>query len=75
MGNLDVGYGSSTEEKLEEIINLMKAKGYDPVAQLTGYIKANQEDCITRHGNAMEKIKAIDMEVIRKYIETHTEAK
>ena len=37
------------EEKLNEIIVLMKEKGYDPVAQLTGYLKENQEDYITRH--------------------------
>ena len=63
------------EEKLKEIIKLMEEKGYDPVAQLTGYIDENQEDYITRHGNAREKIKTIDKEIIKSYIEAHTEVK
>lgn len=60
-------------EKLNEIIMLMEERGYDPIAQLTGYLEIGSDDYITRHGNAREKIKAIDKEVIKKYIETHTE--
>ena len=60
-------------ENLKEVITLLEEKGYDPVAQLTGYIEIGSDDYITRHGNAREKIKAIDKEVIKKYIETHTE--
>ena len=40
------------EEKLNEIIELMKERDYEPVAQLTGYLDENQEDYITRHGTA-----------------------
>ncbi len=53
---------------LEEIIKLLEEKGYDPVAQLTGYIEMGRDDYITRHGNAREKIKEIPIDVIRKYI-------
>lgn len=60
-------------EKLKEVITLLEEKGYDPVAQLTGYIEIGSDDYVTRHGNAREKIKAIDKEVIKKYIEAHTE--
>ena len=60
-------------EKLNEIIKLMQERGYDPVAQLTGYLEIGSDDYITRHGNAREKIKMIDNEVIKKYIEAHTE--
>ena len=60
-------------EKLNEIIKLMEECGYDPIAQLTGYLEIGSDDYITRHGNAREKIKAIDKEVIKKYIEAHTE--
>lgn len=59
------------EEKLNEIIKLMIEKEYDPVAQLTGYLDENQEDYITRHGGAREKIKDIPKDVIRKYIQSH----
>ena len=60
-------------EKLNEIIKLMEERGYDPVAQLTGYLEFGSDDYITRHGNARERIKMIDKEVIKKYIEAHTE--
>ena len=60
-------------EKLNEVIMLMEERGYDPIAQLTGYLEIGSDDYITRHGNAREKIKAIDKEVIKKYIEAHTE--
>ena len=52
---------------------LLEERGYDPIAQLTGYLEIGSDDYITRHGNAREKIKAIDKEVIKKYIEAHTE--
>ena len=57
------------EEKLNEIIELMKERDYDPVAQLTGYIEIGSDDYITRHGGAREKIKEIDKEVVKLYLE------
>ena len=60
-------------EKINEIIMLLEERGYDPIAQLTGYLEIGSDDYITRHGNAREKIKAIDKEIIKKYIEAHTE--
>ncbi|MBR3995145.1 MAG: IreB family regulatory phosphoprotein [Clostridia bacterium] len=53
---------------LEEIIKLLEEKGYDPVAQLTGYIKTGRDDYITRHGGARDKIKNISIEIIEEYI-------
>ena len=58
------------EEKLNEIIELMKEKGYDPVAQLTGYIEVGSDDYITRHGEAREKIKEVPESVIKEYLES-----
>ena len=55
-------------EKLKEVITLLEEKGYDPVAQLTGYVEIGSDDYITRHGGAREKIKEIDVEVIKNYI-------
>ena len=59
------------EERLQEIIKLLRERGYDPVAQLTGYIEIGSDDYITRHGGAREKIKEIDKEVIKLYLEEH----
>ena len=59
----------TSEEKLNEIIELMKEKGYDPVAQLIGYVEIGSEDYITRYGDAREKIKEIDEDTIKNYIQ------
>lgn len=55
-------------EKLKEVIALLEEKGYDPIAQLTGYIEIGSDDYITRHGGAREKIKEIDKETIKQYL-------
>ena len=55
-------------EKLNEIIKLMEERGYDPVAQLTGYLEIGSDDYITRHGNARERIKEIDKDIIKTYL-------
>ena len=57
-------------EQLEEIVTLMEECGYDPVAQLTGYLENKQGDYITRHGNAREKIKYIPENVIREFLDS-----
>lgn len=56
------------EDKLKEIITLLEEKGYDPVAQLTGYIEIGSDDYITRHGGAREKIKEISIDEIKEYL-------
>ena len=58
------------EERLKEIIGLLAEKGYDPIAQLTGYIQLESEDYITRHGGAREKIKEVPESVIKEYLES-----
>ena len=58
------------EEKFQEIVALMKEKGYDPIAQLTGYIEVGRDDYITRHGNAREKIKEVSKVLIRNYLKS-----
>ena len=59
------------EEKIKEIILLMEEKGYDPVAQLTGYVELKSLDYITRHGGARDKIQELDIEDIKMYLEGH----
>ena len=61
------------KEKLNEIIELMKERNYDPVAQLMGYIELGSDDYITRHGGAREKIKQIDKELIKEYLRQNAE--
>ena len=44
--------------------------GYDPYAQLTGYLQTGDETFITRNGNARAIIKTLDIKQISKYILT-----
>ena len=60
-------------EQLKEIIILLEEKGYDSIAQLTGYIELGSDDYITRHGGAREKIKQIDKELIKEYLHQNAE--
>ncbi len=48
----------------------MKERGYDPIAQLTGYIETGSDDYITRHGGARDKIKEIPRCVIEEFIQS-----
>lgn len=57
-------------EQLKEIITLLEEKGYDPIAQLTGYIEIGSDDYITRHGGAREMIKDIPKDIIEEYIKS-----
>jgi len=48
----------------------MKERGYDPIAQLTGYIETGSDDYITHHGGARDKIKEIPRCVIEEFIQS-----
>lgn len=53
---------------MEMIVSALKEKGYDPYAQLYGYIKENNALCITRYRNARELIQTLDKNLIKQYI-------
>ena len=47
------------------IVAALKEQGYDPYAQLYGYIKENEPTYITSHNNARCLIQTLDIECIR----------
>lgn len=57
---------------ISEIMSALSAAGYDPCAQLTGYLQTGDETYITRKGNARESIRTLDKELIARYIAEHT---
>lgn len=59
------------ERTMESIIRSIKAAGYDPCDQLTGYIQTGDATYITRTGNARQEILALDMEQVKVYFEKH----
>ena len=60
------------EKYISKIAQALSAAGYDPCAQLTGYLQTGDETYITRQGNARAIIKTLDKEMIAQYIAKHT---
>lgn len=56
------------EEIFKDIVSSLKEKGYSPYDQIVGYLEMNSDTYITRHGNAREKIKLLDKEMLRQYL-------
>ena len=55
------------KDTLEYIISCIEKSGNDPRSQIYGYITTGNELYITRHGNARELIKTIDVSVLAEY--------
>ena len=60
------------DQRISEITSALSAAGYDPCAQLTGYLQTGDETYITRKGNARELIRTLDKKMIAQYIAEHT---
>ena len=56
------------EKRISKITQALSAAGYDPCAQLTGYLQTGDETYITRQENARAIIKTLDKEMIAQYI-------
>ena len=58
------------EATMEFIVVALTDRGYDPYAQLYGYIKENHPTYITSHNNARHLIQTLDIERVRRYVMT-----
>lgn len=56
------------EATMEFIVAALKERGYDPYAQLYGYINENEPTYITSHNNARRIIQTLDIERVRRYV-------
>ena len=56
------------KQKLVMVIANLLAAGYEPKAQLTGYLKTGNAAYITRQGGSRELIKEINPTVIKRYL-------
>lgn len=52
---------------MEQIIEALKDRGYDPYAQLTGYVTENEPTYITSHKGARQLIVTLDMERVKRF--------
>lgn len=56
------------EEKITYIVGELRSAGYDPYAQLSGFIRTQDDRYITRRGNARSLILEIDLNLLRQYM-------
>lgn len=54
---------------MEHIIEALKEKGYDPHAQLMGYITENEPAYITSYKDARKQILPLDIELVKQYVD------
>ena len=57
------------ELKIMRIIALLKEAGYEPYTQLQSYVSLGNDSYITRHGNARDRIKELDFQDIKEYLD------
>ena len=55
-------------KSMEIIVEALKERGYDPYAQLYGYLKEDNPMYITQRRNARELIQSFDKKLIERYI-------
>ena len=53
---------------METIVEALKEKGYDPYAQLTGYVTENEPTYITSHKGARQLIVTLDMDRVKRFV-------
>ena len=62
---------SQEKQKLAAVIKAIEAAGYDPIAQLTGYITTGNAAYVTRQGGARTLIINVDQNFIKAYLTAH----
>lgn len=55
-------------QKLNLVIHALNNAGYNPIAQLAGYVETGNPAYITRTGDARNLIRQIDMKTIKRYL-------
>ena len=67
-GQIDMAQ-TDFENQIALVIAALSDAGYDPHAQLTGFLQTGDETFITRRGNAREIIKTLDKDKIAQYVQ------
>lgn len=56
------------EKAMEHIVASIQTAGFDPYAQLYGYMKTGDSTYITRNGDARNLIKTLDQSRVRNFV-------
>lgn len=55
-------------EAMQQIVDALKKRGYNPYEQLTGYVKENNPTYITRHNGARDRIQTLDFDRVKQFV-------
>ena len=55
-------------DAMETVVTALKERGYDPNAQLTGYVTENEPTYITSHKGARQLIVTLEMERVKRFV-------
>lgn len=55
-------------DAMEHIVSVLMERGYDPYAQLTGYVTENEPTYITSHKGARQLIVTLDMDRVKRFV-------
>lgn len=58
-------------QKLTAVVRAIRAAGYDPYTQLTGYVTTGNPAYITRRDDARATVTTISPAAIRQYLEAN----
>lgn len=53
---------------MDHIVAALRERGYNPYAQLTGYVSENEPTYITSHKGARQLIVTLDMERVKCFV-------
>ncbi|WAM30752.1 IreB family regulatory phosphoprotein [Caldicellulosiruptor naganoensis] len=72
------GMEKKVKEILSEVYSALKERGYNPIAQLVGYLISGDPTYITNHKNARSIIRRIERdeileEIVKFYIDNNIE--
>lgn len=57
------------EKQIALVITALSDAGYDPYAQLTGFVQTGDETFITRRNNARAIVSSLDREMVARYVQ------
>lgn len=71
----DAGLSLEFLAEMSKVISALKATGYEPYDQLTGYVLKGNEQYITRHGGARGIVTKMDVKDIKIFLKHYKDHK
>lgn len=56
------------EKQIEHVISVLSDAGYDPYAQLTGFVQTGDDTFITRRNDARAIVSSLDRKMVARYV-------